>query len=246
MLGALALLASSTSAQDGTWALTNARIETVTRGVIPRGTIVIRNGLIQAVGATVPVPTDARVFDLTGKTVYPGLIDLTSTLGLPAPPAGGGGGFGGGGGGGGGGQGQQPPQFVGLEPERNVLDEFRPAAADIRAARDAGVTAVLVAPSRGAFRGQSALMPLRDSVSADNAIKTPVALHMGFEGTGGGFGGGARYPATLLGVIAYERQAFYDAQRYGALRDRYRTNPRGMERPANAADLEALVPVVRG
>jgi imidazolonepropionase-like amidohydrolase len=237
--GALALLASTAAAQDGTWALTNARIETVTRGVIPRGTIVIRNGLIQAVGATVPVPADARVLDLAGKTVYPGLIDLTSTLGLPAPPAGGGGGFGGGGGGGGGQQ-QPPPQFVGLEPDRNVVDEMRPAAADIRAARDAGVTAVLIAPTRGAFRGRSALVPLRDSVTADQVIRSPVGLHMGFEGAQG------RYPQTLLGVIAYERQAFYDAQRYGALRDRYRTNPRGMERPANSADLDALVPVVRG
>src|SRR3989338_4732396 len=95
--GALTLLvlaagaADTASAQGGTWALTNARIETVTRGAIDRGTVLIRDGLIAAVGANVTVPADARVLDLTGRTVYPGLIDLTSSLGLPARPAGGGG-----------------------------------------------------------------------------------------------------------------------------------------------------------
>src|ERR671914_714539 len=74
-------------AQEATWALTNARIETVTRGVIERGTVVIRDGLIEAVGADVRPPADARIVDLAGKRVYPGLIDLTSTLGLASAPA---------------------------------------------------------------------------------------------------------------------------------------------------------------
>src|SRR5688500_12238596 len=87
LLVALAL-PSIADAQEGTWALTNARIETVTRGVIERGTIVIREGLIEAVGADVRPPADARVVDLAGKRVFPGLIDLTSTLGLASAPAG--------------------------------------------------------------------------------------------------------------------------------------------------------------
>src|SRR5687768_16348992 len=110
------------SAQEGTWALTNARIETVARGVIERGTIVIRDGLIEAVGADVRPPADARIVDLAGKRVVPGLIDLTSTLGLPSAPAGGGGQAGGGG----------PPtqssaatvRNVGLEPGRVIAEEI--------------------------------------------------------------------------------------------------------------------------
>jgi hypothetical protein len=62
---------------------------------------------------------------------------------------------------------------------------------------------------------------------------------MGFQGVSG------RYPQTLLGVIAYERQAMYDAQRYGMVMDRWRENPRGLERPVFDPALEALVPVVR-
>src|SRR5687767_3207258 len=126
-------------AQDGTWALTNARVETVTRGVIERGTVVIRDGLIEAVGADVRPPADARIVDLAGKRVYPGLIDLTSTMGLASAPASGGGGSGGPGG-----SAAQTSSAtvrnVGLEPGRVIANELRPSASDIRAARDAGIT----------------------------------------------------------------------------------------------------------
>src|SRR6185295_11696145 len=81
-----------------TYAITNARIVTVSGPVVERGTVVIRNGLIAAAGANVNAPPDARVIDGTGLTVYPGLIDSYTNLALPeaspAPsPGGGGGGF---------------------------------------------------------------------------------------------------------------------------------------------------------
>ena len=231
------LSAGSLAAQSDTWALTNARIQTVTRGVIEKGTIVIRKGLIEAVGPSVPVPADARVLDLAGNTVTPGLLDLTSSLGLPAPPAAGGGG----GGGGGGGAAPTPgAPRQGMSPERKVADELRLTATDMKPLRDAGITAVLVAPNRGLFRGLSALVPLRDDAGAGTVIRNQVAEHIGYQGVQG------EYPGTLLGVIAYQRQALYDAQRQGILQDRYRSNPRGMERPENDPGLDALVPVVRG
>ena len=226
-------------ASGGTWALTNARIETVTKGTIEKGTIVIRDGIIEAVGANVTPPGDARVVDLAGRTVYPGFIDLTSSMGLPTPPPQQGG-FGGGGGGGGGANAGAPARYIGLEPGRVIANEVAPQAADVRASRDAGITAALVAPSRGTFRGLSALIPMRDDSSAHYVVKAPVAMHMGFQGVAG------RYPGTLLGVIAYQRQQLYDAQRHGLLMDRYKAGQRGVPRPTYDADLDALVPVVRG
>src|SRR5688500_19845918 len=110
--------AGSLAAHSDTWALTNARIQTVTRGVIAKGTIVIRKGLIEAVGPSVPVPADARVLDLGGNTVTPDLLDLTSSLGLPAPATPGVGGGGGGGGGGGAPAPGTPRQ--GMSPDRGV------------------------------------------------------------------------------------------------------------------------------
>jgi hypothetical protein len=121
-----------------------------------------------------------------------------------------------------------------------IATEVAPAVADIRASRDVGITTALVAPSRGAFRGLSALIPLRDDSSASFVVKAPVGMHMGFQGVAG------RYPGTLLGVIAYERQQLYDAQRHGLLMDRYKAGQRGVPRPSYDANLDALVPVVRG
>src|ERR1043165_2846160 len=97
----LFLFAGVSNAQHSavdTYAITNARIVTVSGPVIDRGTVVIRNGLIAAAGANVTAPSDARVIDGTGLTVYPGLIDSYTNLALPeaAPspsPGGGGGGF---------------------------------------------------------------------------------------------------------------------------------------------------------
>src|SRR5688572_28597094 len=228
----------------GVWALTNARIETVTKGTIERGTIVIRDGVIEAVGASVNPPADARVVDLAGKTIVPAFIDLTSSLGLraPAQPAGGG-------------RGAAPAPFVlpgqepevttevrivGLEPDRVIAEELSLSPTDARTSRDLGIGAVLVAPSRGLFRGLSAMLPLRDDTASRWIVKSPVALHVGYQTVPGD------YPSNLLGVIAYQRQAFYDAQRHAMVLDRYKTNPRGMPRTAHNAELEALVPVVKG
>src|SRR6267142_3096141 len=81
------------------YAVRDARIYTVSGPVIPRGTVVIRNGLIEAVGAGVPIPSEATVVQGNGLTVYPGLIDSFTDTGLPLGNAGaeqgGGGGRGG-------------------------------------------------------------------------------------------------------------------------------------------------------
>lgn len=224
----------SLQAQSGAWALTNAKIETVTRGTIARGTIVIRDGLIESVGANVAIPPDARVMDLANRTVYPGFIDLTSTIGLPNAPA----------------RPQGNPfqnnapdtsqRNIGLEPSRLVANELRPSASDLQAARDRGITAALVAPDRGLFRGLSALIPLRDDTATHWIVRSPVALHIGYDRVPG------RFPGSLLGVIAYQRQAFYDARRHAQLVDRSRTAARGVARASYDADLDALVPVIEG
>lgn len=235
LLLGMALAPAHVQAQSGAWALTNAKIETVTKGTISRGTVVIRDGVIQAVGPNVTIPPDARVVDLANRTLYPGFIDLTSTIGLPAPPPARAGG--------GQGPGAAPDtsqRNVGLEPNRLVANELHPSVTDVRAARDRGITAALVAPDRGVFRGLSALIPLRDDTATRWIVRSPVALHMGYERVQG------RFPGSLLGVIAYQRQAFYDAQRHAQLVERSRATVRGVARPSYDSDLDALVPVLRG
>jgi imidazolonepropionase-like amidohydrolase len=63
-------------------ALRGATIHTVTNGVIENGTIVFENGIITAIGTDVEVPSGAETIDVTGKHIYPGLVDAYSTVGI--------------------------------------------------------------------------------------------------------------------------------------------------------------------
>ncbi|MDQ2856351.1 MAG: amidohydrolase family protein [Acidobacteriota bacterium] len=228
------------------YAITNAKIVTVSGPVIERGTIVIRDGLIAAVGDKVNAPADARVIDGTGLTVYPGLFDANTNLGLPVPsPAatpGGGGGFQ---------QAQlrattpvsgpnstQPP---GLQPETMAEDSIKPGGPEIEAARNAGITTALTAPRTGIWMGQSALINLAGDSPQQMIVKSPVAMHVGFSSlrTGG-------YPGSLMGVFSSLRQMLLDAQQYQKAQEVYEHTPRGMRRPELDRSLAALIPVLEG
>src|SRR5215813_3860643 len=229
-----------------TYAITNARIVTVSGPVIDRGTVVIRNGLIAAAGANVSAPSDARVIDGTGLTVYPGLIDSYTNLALPeAPPAPSPGGGGGGGGffaaqarpSPGGPNSSQPP---GLQPEVMVEDVIRPGGAEIESSRNVGITTALTSPRTGIWMGQSALINLSGDSPQEMIVRSPVAMQVGFTPLRGS------YPGSLMGVFATLRQMMLDAQRYRDSMEMYERSPRGVRRPDTDRSLEALVPVIEG
>jgi imidazolonepropionase-like amidohydrolase len=234
-------------AVPGTYAITNARIVPVSGPTINRGTIVIRDGLIVAVGANAQAPADARIIDGAGLSVYPGFIDATSHLGVPARRSGaGGGGAGGGGGGVLGGAAQQQAiaapnsdHPIGLQPELRMVDIMEFEGDVLDAPRGAGITAVLAAPRDGIFMGQSALINLFGESAQDMLLRTPVALHVGFQPVRG-----QGYPNSLLGVFAALRQMLLDAQRYRDIQAAYARNPRGMRRPEHDNSLAALIPVL--
>ncbi len=228
-----------------TFAITNAQIVTASGPKLSRGTIVIRNGLIESVGENVKVPADARVIDGAGLTVYPGFFDTYTSLGLGTPAAAtqtqrgqGGGGQ----------QAQVAPTAQaasnsnypdGLQPEENVADALKAGEAQFETNRNAGFTTVLTIPRDGIFNGQSAVIDLAgDSVSA-MIIRAPFAEHVTFTTlrTGG-------FPASLMGTFAAIRQIFLDAQRFQEIRKMYDKNPRGIKRPENDKSLEAVLPVL--
>ncbi|HUF26164.1 MAG TPA: amidohydrolase family protein, partial [Gemmatimonadaceae bacterium] len=236
------------------YAITNARIVPVSGPTLERGTIVVRNGLIAAVGANVAVPADARQIDGAGLTVYPGLIDAASTIGIPAPrpaagggPGGGGGSPGGGFGGGGAAAAAQlasmsspgSTQRPGLQPEVVAADLLEAGGEQIDAARNAGITAALTAPRTGIFQGQSAFIMLGGEEPHEMIVRTPVALNVAFTPLPGG------YPGSLMGVFSSLRQILLDAQHYAQIQAMYARDPRGIRRPAADKSLEALQPVLR-
>jgi imidazolonepropionase-like amidohydrolase len=231
-----------------TYAITNARIVTVSGPIVERGTVVIRNGLIAAAGANISAPSDARVIDGTGLTVYPGLIDSYTNLALPEPAPG----PSPGGGGGGGAflllQAQARPspggpnstQPAGLQPEVMVEDTIRSGGNEIESSRSIGITAALTAPRSGIWMGQSALINLAGETPQQMIVRSPVAMHVSFTPLRG------TYPGSLLGVFAQLRQMMLDAQRYRDSMQIYERNPRGIRRPETDRSLAALVPVIEG
>jgi hypothetical protein len=151
LLFSVVCLCAATSVHAQSYAITNAKIVTVSGATIDKGTIVVRNGLIDAVGAGVVVPADAQVFDATGLTVYPGFFDTVSNLGVPARQAApGGGGQGGGGGGAAAAAAAAAAQQTsnsnypaGLRPEESLAEELRAGESQFDAVRNAGFTPCL-------------------------------------------------------------------------------------------------------
>jgi imidazolonepropionase-like amidohydrolase len=237
----------SLSGFSQSYAITNARIVTVSGGTIERGTVVVRDGLIEAVGADARTPADAQVFDGTGLTVYPGFIDAMTNLGLQAPrptptP----------GGPGGGGPGQAAAAAAaaaaanpsnsnypaGLRPEDLTLEEVRAVDSLFETNRNAGFTTALTVGRTGIFPGQSALINLAGNSVSGLTVKNPVALHITFATIPG------QYPGSLLGTFSALRQMFNDARRHQELLRMYAASPRGMKRPEVDKSLEALIPAL--
>jgi imidazolonepropionase-like amidohydrolase len=229
-------------------ALTNARIIAAPGKTIEKGTILIRDGLIVEVGADVKVPAEARVWDMSGKTIYPGFIDAYSRLDLPEtlkpeplqkdsdsddPNA--------------------KPKEVPKEnakgtrswnprvtPERRASDYLNLDKKGTKALRDLGFTSALVVPGRGVFHGASALINLQED-NVDTIVVAPlVAQHIGFDFDRDGRDGDRGYPNSLMGSIALIRQSFLDASWYQAAQEAYRKNPATTERPETNASLAAL------
>ena len=224
-------------------ALTNVRIVQAPGRVIEKGTVVLRDGVIEAVGAQVTPPADARVWDYDGFTVYPGLIEMYSQLGLPRPKRAGRS------------QGQpasQPkPQKTGpthwnphVHPELNVVKQYAPKSEDLKKLRKLGFTVAVVAPDQGIFSGSAAVVSLADGVPNEQVLKEKVAQIIQFKRPPGGFRS-RTYPGSQMGVIALIRQTFLDADWYDKAQKAYAKNP-AQERPETNEALAALQATLRG
>ena len=242
-------------------ALTGARLVVAPGQVIENGTLVMRDGVITAVGAALPAPAGARVWNLSGRTVYAGFLDLNSTVGVPASllpdpkavapsgddddaqdPA------------------LSPSQArprtptqrslsasnVLMRPEQDVAQQLQWPSAAAKAARQIGFTAVLASPGVGVFRGQSALIALAnpEGASARTAVLTPrVAQHLAFEFNSPR---SDNYPTSLMGSIALARQALWDARWQAAVRAQGPSANPAAERIEANASLDALAGVLDG
>ena len=220
------------------YAITGARIVPVSGAPIDNGTVVFSGGTITAVGTGVTVPAGAITIAGKGLSVYPGLIDMGSMAGLEAPAIP---------------RADNPQTTEDIERvKRDTLlrahlraaDHMNPAATALTKAAEAGITAILATPGNDGIRGQSALVltsigadlpqigALADDRRGSVVVRTPVALHVGVADSPAG---GSAYPNSLMGIIAFNRQAFLDAQWYQQAKAR-----------PHSAPLEAMQPALAG
>jgi imidazolonepropionase-like amidohydrolase len=230
LLCALTLLSAAPAFADKppVYALTGGRVVTVSGAVQDGATVVLRDGVIEAVGPGAKVPADARVIDAKGLTLTPGLIDAFGGVGLPAPARAPGGG----------GSAPTPPRDNPLAPQSMVLDRIRPG--DALKSRDSGFTTALVVPPTGVLPGRSVLLSLWGETAEQMAWRQPAALHLHMNTLA------RQYPGSLMGTVAYARQALYDARRYRELWAAYEKAPAGKKRPAYDAALAAWDDVLAG
>jgi imidazolonepropionase-like amidohydrolase len=220
-------------------AITGGKLLTITHGTIENGVIILENGKIAAVGpaASTKVPKDAQVFDAKGMTVYPGLFDAETQLGLIEVESDEN-------------SNDRVEKSDEIFPQMRVVDAFHAETARIPIERINGVTNAIVAPaSEDSVAGQDALIQLYGKDRNAMILTPDIALAMNFEGDvrrRGGASGSAKFPATRMGLASQLRQTFLDTQNYMAEKaEAAKPDHKG---PAAKIDLkfEALIPYLKG
>jgi Amidohydrolase family len=230
---ALLALASTVAAQGGEpqyFAIRGAKIVPVSGPPVEGATIVVAHGIITAIGKDVTIPPDAWVIEGSGLTVYPGLVDAFTDVGIPAAPAPAAGAEAGGGGR----RMPTPGQEISRGPEdrpgttawRSAADEVSLSDKRIESWRNVGFTTVVCAPKGGMFPGQAAVLDLAGDRASEMVVKTPVAIPVSFQAPGG-FG---NFPGSLMGALAYVHQVWIDTDWSTHAQADYEENPH-VQRP---------------
>lgn len=225
------------------YAITNVRIVVGNGEKIGNSTIIIKNGLIDAIGTDVRIPEEAVEIDGVGLTVYPGFIDAHTNLGFGSSQARGGG------------FAQQrttetqeeeQPEpntrsfDANLRPDKEAIDDIDFNDNSFNTAREAGITAALAVNRQGVFPGKSSVVSTFVDDPLSGVIKGSSFQFIQYSNIRSG------YPSTLMAVVAFQRQSLMDAQYYMDLEARYEKSGRGMPRPVYDHVLRDLFPVVRG
>jgi len=198
---ALFLLAAGAQAQD--LALKGGTILTVTRGVIPNGTIVIQKGKITAIGADVPIPAGVRTIDVAGKFVMPGILDSHSHIALDSVN-----------------EATDP-----VTPQIWMEDALLPDSESILKTLAGGVTTIkTMHGSANVIGGVNLTIKLKYGRAPEAMMvagaRRQLKLALG-ENPKRVYGSKDRMPSTRMGTAAVLRKAFTEAREYKAAWDRY-------------------------
>ena len=226
----------------GTFAITNARIVTVSGATIENGTVVIQNGKIAAVGANVSVPAGAETVDGKGLSVYPGMIDAATHLGLTEISL-------------------SVPGSVDvaetgeMNANAKAILGINPHSTHVNVTRVNGITTVLSLPVGGIISGQAAVINLNGSTQAEMAVVPTFGLVINFPriSTFGGFNpfAGAQTVDFTEALKQRDKRAddlrklFRDAENYAKVQDAY-ARDKSLPYPARDLKMDAMTVYVRG
>jgi len=213
-----------------TYALENARVVQAPGQVLESATVVVRDGMIEAVGEDADVPYDAQSIAADSLVVYAGFIDGLSHAGVEMPDA----------------EdpdvedpGNPPPDAAGIQPDRSIRPLLTPDDSDLESLRKAGFTAGHVVPEGQMLPGSSAHLFYGGETADDLVLEQNPTLFAQLQ-TASGY----VYPATDMAVIAKFRQLFREAERRQNLEAAYERDPTGRPQPPQDPQHEALFPVL--
>ncbi len=215
-------------------AIINGKVVTVTGETYEKGTVLVENGKIQAVGADLAVPEGVEIIDAAGCWVMPGLIDCHTHISNFNEPN------------------SIPGQYDGNESTSPVTAQVRASDAvypddyAIVPVREAGFTTVCILPgSANVIGGIGISVKLRGHTAREMIIPGSEQMKFAFgENPKRVYGGKKVIPSTRMGVGAVLREALYNAKNYSDALLAAESDPSKAPKPD--FKLEALVPVVRG
>ncbi len=214
----------------GTYAIHNVIIKKAPGVTVESGTVVIKDGVISAVGKNIIIPADAHIIQADSMYLYAGFISGLSHTGIPTPkedkkekvkdP------------------GNPPPDRAGIQPQRKVNTMLDPRDKSISNLRKIGFTSAHVVPHGGMLPGQGALILLTGNSPDQMIYKNEFSLFSQLKGAQ------RMYPSTVIGVMAKYRDLYGKAVQSKGYQLRYNSNPQGMIRPEKLAVEEAFYSVI--
>jgi len=215
---------------SGTYAITNVTVIQAPGRKVDGGTVVIKNGIITAVGKGIAVPPEAIVIKGDSLFVYAGFIDGLSRTGVTKPkeeskekvkdP------------------GNPPPDRAGITPQNDVRNFLNPNDKTVEDLRALGFTTAQVVPYGGMLAGNGAIVSLGGKSADDMVLVSKSAFYADFTTAE------RIYPATVLGVMAKYRELYRQAAQAKSYETLYASNRAGLERPSTDRILEAFYPVI--
>ncbi|MGH7783309.1 MAG: amidohydrolase family protein, partial [Candidatus Binatia bacterium] len=226
----------------GTFAIVGARIVTVSGPTIENGTVVIQNGKITAVGVGVSVPAGAEKIDGRGLSVFPGMIDASTNLGLSEIPLGVPGSV-------------DVAETGSMNANAKAIKGINPHSTHVNVTRINGVTTAMSMPTGGTIAGQAAVINLNGSTQAEMAVDPTAGLIINFPRIAifGGFNPGQGRQTVDFNEAIKRRdkdlgdlkKIFKDAENYTRARE---ASAADVTLPFVADDekLDAMIPYIRG